>query len=313
MDALLQDVRYALRTLRKSPAFVTITVLTLALGIGANLGIFAVVNAVLLRPLPFREPERLVRVYDDLGRAGARNVGMSVPELQDLEKSGVFEHISVLFPGSTALSTGDKVERIELQGTSPSYFDLLGAQPALGRTYTQSEWVPGFLEGAVISDALWKREFGSDPHIIGRRIRVDEDPYTIIGVMPPEFRHPGETTGGDVDIWVATGFAGDPFPSPPQRGRRFLPGALGRLTPGLTLEQAQRRLDGLTVALPQTHPRRQPIMSKPFDMEWTSTPTSLAPGMARKLLGARSNESWAWAASWTMTMSCFFAKAIARS
>src|SRR5579864_3659535 len=211
MDGLLQDVRYALRTLKKSPAFVTITVLTLALGIGANLAIFAIVNAVLLQPLPFREPERLVRVFDDLGRAGAKNVGMSVPELQDLERSGVFEHISVLFPGSTALSAGDKVERIELLGTSPSYFELLGATPALGRTYTQSEWVPGFLDGTVISDALWKREFGSDPHIIGRRIRVDEDGYTIIGVMPPDFRHPGNTLGGDVDIWGATGFAGDPF------------------------------------------------------------------------------------------------------
>src|SRR5476649_1285928 len=111
MDGLLQDLRYALRTLKKSPTFVTITVLTLALGIGANLAIFAVVNAVLLQPLPFREPERIVRVFD---------------------------HISVLFPESTALSGGDKVERIELLGTSPSYFELLGATPALGRIYTQS-------------------------------------------------------------------------------------------------------------------------------------------------------------------------------
>ncbi len=258
MGGMLQDLRSAVRTLRKSPAFVAISVLTLALGIGANLAIFTVVNAVLLQPLPFREPERLVRVYDDLSRAGARDVGMSVPEFQDLEGSGVFEHISVLFSGSTALSGGDRVERIELLGTSPSYFDLLGATPELGRTYTQSEWVPGFLDGAVISDALWKRQFGSDPHIIGRRIRVDEDGYTIIGVMPPDFRHPGKTAGGDVDIWLATGFASDPFPSPPQRGRRFLPGALGRLQPGMTLEQAQRRLDALAMSLQQTYPTYYP-------------------------------------------------------
>ncbi|MGN6393842.1 MAG: ABC transporter permease, partial [Gemmatimonadales bacterium] len=258
MDGLLQDLRYAWRTLRKSPAFVTISVLTLALGIGANLAIFTVVNAVLLQPLPFREPERLVRVYDDLSRAGATDVGMSVPELQDLEGSGVFERISVLFSGSAALSGGDRVERIELLGTSPSYFDILGAAPELGRTYTQSEWVPGFLDGAVISDALWKRQFGSDPHIIGRRIRVDEDGYTIIGVMPPGFRHPGKTSGGDVEIWLATGFSGDPFPSPPQRGRRFLPGALGRLKPAMTLEQAQRRLDALAISLQQTYPTYYP-------------------------------------------------------
>src|SRR5690242_6486462 len=229
MDGLLQDVRYALRTLSKSPAFVTISVLTLALGIGANLAIFTIVNAVLLQPLPFREPDRMVRVFDDLGDAGARNVGMSVPELYDLQRSGAFEQISVIIPASQALSGGDRVERIEFLGTSPSYFDVLGATPALGRTYTQSEWVPGCLDGVVISDGLWKRQFGSDPHVIGRRVRIDEDPYTVIAVMRSDFRHPGNTLGGDVDIWSACGFTVDPYPSPPDRGRRFLPGALGRL------------------------------------------------------------------------------------
>jgi len=258
VDGLLQDVRYTLRTLRKSPAFVTTTVLTLALGIGANLAIFAVVNAVLLQPLPFREPERIVRVFDDVGRAGAKDIGMSVPELDDLRRSGVFEQISAIVPVSSALSGGDRVERIELLGTSPNYFELLGVRPALGQTYTQAEWLPGFLDGVVISDGLWKRQFGSDPHIIGRRVRVDEDPYTVIGVMPPDFRHPGNTLGGDVDIWTGTGFSGDPFPSPPQRGRRFLPGALGRLRPGITLEQAQLRLDALATSLQQTYPNDYP-------------------------------------------------------
>jgi len=259
MGGLLQDFRYAWRTLRKSPAFLTITVLTLALGIGANLAIFAVVNAVLLQPLPFREPERIVRVFDDLGRAGAKNVGMSVPELYDLtERSGVFEQVSAIFPSSGALSGDDRVERILLIGTSPNYFELLGATPALGRTYTQSEWVPGFLDGVVISDGLWKRQFGSDPHIIGRQVRVDEDPYTIIGVMPPDFRHPANTEFGEIEMWTAAGFTGDPWPSPPQRGARSLPGALGRLKPGITLEQAQRRLDVLTASLQQSYPNEYP-------------------------------------------------------
>ena len=258
MDGLPQDLRYALRTLVKSPAFVIITVLTLALGIGANLAIFSIVNAVLLRPLPFREPDRIVRVFDDLRAAGAKDVGMSVPELYDLQRSGVFDQISVIFPVSTALSGGDKVDRVEMLGTSPNYFELLGATPALGGIYTQSEWVPGFLDGIVISDGLWKRQFGSDPHIIGRRVRVDEDPYTIIGVMPADFRHPGNTVAGDVDIWAATGFTGDPFPSPPQRGRRFLPGALGRLKPGITLEQAQRQLDAFAISLQQTYANDYP-------------------------------------------------------
>ena len=261
MDALLQDVRYAWRTLSKSPAFVTITVLTLALGIGANLAIFTIVNAVLLQPLPFREPDRIVRVFDDLRGAGAKNVGMSVPELYDLsERSGAFEQISATFPSSGALSGGDRVERIELIGTSPNYFELLGARPALGRVYTQSEWIPGFLEGVVISDGLWKRQFGSDPHIIGRQIRLDLDerPYTVIGVMPPNFRHPGNTDGGDIEMWTASGFTADPWPSPPLRGARALPGALARLKPGITFEQAQQRLDALTSSLQQTYPNDYP-------------------------------------------------------
>jgi predicted permease len=264
MDGLLQDVRYALRTLRKSPAFVTITVLTLALGIGANLAIFAVVNAVLLQPLPFREPDRIVRVFDDLRGAGAKNVGMSVPELYDLsERSGAFEQISALFPSSGGLWGGDRVERIELIGTSPNYFDLLGAKPALGRVYTQSEWVPGFLDGLVISDGLWKRQFGSDPHIIGRQVRQDlgERPYTIIGVMPPNFRHPGNTDAGDIEMWTATGFTAAPWPSPPQRGARALSGALARLKAGITLEQAQQRLDAFTTSLQQAYPNDYPKQS----------------------------------------------------
>jgi putative ABC transport system permease protein len=258
MDGLLQDLRYALRTLKKNPAFLAITVLTLALGVGANLAIFTVVNAVLLQPLPFREPDQIVRVFDDLRGAGAKNVGMSVPELEDLQRSGVFEQVSVVAPISQALSGGDGVERIEFLGTSPSYFELLGTPPALGRIYTQAEWVPGCLQGVLISDGLWKRQFGSDPHVIGRRVRIDEDPYTVIGVMPPEFRHPGNTVAGDVDIWSACGFSADPFPSPPTRSRRLFPGVLGRLKAGITLEQAQRRLDALAMSLQQTYPNDYP-------------------------------------------------------
>jgi predicted permease len=260
MDGLLQDVRYAVRTLSSKPAFATITVLTLALGIGANLAIFTIVNTVLLQPLPFREPERLVRVFDDLPGAGARDVGMSIPELEDLsERSGVFEKLSAIYPSNSALSGGDQVQRIGVLGTSPNYFEVLGATPALGRVYTQAEWVPGFLDAAVISDGLWKSQFGSDPQVIGRRVRVDEDGYTIVGVMPPEFRHPGNTAGGDIDMWLGTGFKGDPWPAPwLLRGARTLPGVLGRLKPEVTLEQAQRRLDALTASLQQAYPNDYP-------------------------------------------------------
>jgi len=253
MEGLLQDVRYAVRTLRKSPGFVAVTLLTLALGIGANVAIFAVVNAVLLQPLPFRDPERLVRIYDDFRGAGARDVGMSIPELQDLQSSDVFSQVSALFPASVAIGGGDRVERGELLGTSANYFDLLGAKPALGRVYTQADWTPGFQDGVVISDALWRREFGADPKVIGRRVRADEDGYTIIGVMPPEFRHPGSTLSGDVDIWAGAGMVANPFPNPPVRAARFLPGAVGRLKEGLSVEEAQKRVDVLVAKLKQTY------------------------------------------------------------
>ena len=213
IDALHHDVRLAIRTLRAKPAYATALMLTLALGIGANLAIFTVVNSVLLRPLPLREPERLVRVYDDLKGAGAGDVGLSVPELEDLTtRAGVFDEVSATFPASAALAGGDRVERVELLATSPNYFELLQATAAHGRVYGHTEWKPGFLGTVVISDALWRRQFGADVDIIGKTIRLDEDPYTIMGVMPPDFRHPGTTLSGDVDVWGGAGFSGDPFP-----------------------------------------------------------------------------------------------------
>jgi len=258
-----QDMRYALRRLRASPAFVTITVLTLALGIGANLAIFTLVDAVLIRPLPFPEPDRLVRVFDDLGGGGATDVGMSIPELEDLrERSGVFAQISATVSASVALSGGDQVERIELLGTNPNYFELLGVKAALGRVYGQAEWLPGFLDGVVISDALWKRQFGGDPQVLGRKVRLDEDSYTIIGIMPPDFRHPGKTLSGDVDVWAAAGMVAPPFPTPPVRNLRFVPAAIGRLKPGLTLAQAQQRLDSLATQLQQAYPTDYPAQSR---------------------------------------------------
>jgi putative ABC transport system permease protein len=162
VEQTLQDTRYALRTLLKSPGFTAVALLTLALGIGANIAIFTIVNAVLLRPLPFPESERLVRVFDDLNGTGAKDVGLSVPELDDLrDRSGLFESVSGIFPSSTALRGGDRSERIEMLGTSFEYFRLLGANAALGRVIGPSDAVPGFTEAVVISDGLWRRQFGA--------------------------------------------------------------------------------------------------------------------------------------------------------
>src|SRR6202166_839334 len=237
IEQTLQDARYALRTLLKSPGFTAVALLTLALGIGANIAIFTIVNAVLLRPLPFPECERLVRVYDDLSGTGAKDVGLSVPELDDLrDRSGLFESVSAMFPASASLRGGDRTERVEGLTTSFDYFRLLGVSAALGRVIEPSDAVPGFTEAVVISDGLWRRQFGADPHVLGRRILADEDGYTIVGVMPPDFRHPGQGLTADVELWTAAGFKANPFPIPPPRVYRYLPGALGRLKSGLTVQ-----------------------------------------------------------------------------
>jgi putative ABC transport system permease protein len=258
--SFIQDLRYAFRILYRSPGFSIVTVLTLAIGIGANVATFCVVYAVLLRPLPFSHPEELVRVFDDLRGTNEQDVGMSAPELWDLQdRSGVFQDISAVAPSNSAVAGGDRTVRAESLVTSPDYFALLGAKPQLGRVYTQQDAVPGFLEPVVISDGFWRRNYGSDPNIIGRKMRLDNDPYTIVGVMPPGFRHPGRTLDTDVEVWIAAGFNALPFPVPADRSQRMLPGAIARLKPGLTVAQAQAQLDGYISQLSRAYPAQYPV------------------------------------------------------
>jgi len=260
---LIQDIRYALRTLLKSPGFTVVAVLTLALGIGANVAIFSVVYGVLLRPLPFPHPEQLVRIFDDLNGPNSQDVGMSAPELWDLEqRSGVFQEVSAVAPGNSAIGGGERTVRAEALITSPDYFELLGAKPELGQVYTRQDTVPGFSEPVVISDAFWRRNYGSDSKIIGRKMSLDRDVYTIVGVMPPGFRHPGRTLDTDVEVWLATEFQGQPFPVPADRTLRFIPAAIGRLQAGLTVAQAQSQLDGYVEQLARQYPAAYPAAAR---------------------------------------------------
>ena len=259
MLSFVQDLRYALRMLLKCPGFTIVAVLTLALGIGANVATFSVVYAVLLRPLSFLHPEQLVRVFDDLRGPNDQDVGMSVPELWDLQdRSGVFQDISAVAPSSSAVGGGERTVRAESLVTSPDYFALLGAKPQLGRVYTPQDAVAGFLEPVVISDGFWRRNFASDPNIVGRKMRLDSDMYTIVGVMSPGFRHPGPTLNTDIEVWVATGFNALPFPVPAVRSQRMIPAAIGRLKPGLTVAQAQARLDAYISQLSREYPAEYP-------------------------------------------------------
>jgi predicted permease len=259
MNTVLHDLRYAARMLRNNLGFTLVAVLTLAFGIGANTAIFSVVYAVVLQPLPFSKPEQIVIIRDDLTARQIENVGLSVDELKDLqERSGVFQQVSAVWPVDANLTGSDRPERIELLAVTANYFDLLGAHAQLGRVFGPEEAkAKGFAEGVVISDGLWKRLFGGDPNILGRKVYADTDLYTIIGVMPPEFRHPGKTLRNDVDIWATAGFVANPFP-PPVRAQRILPGAIGRLKDGMTVDQAQAKIDAMVGQLQTEFPKEYP-------------------------------------------------------
>jgi putative ABC transport system permease protein len=223
MGTLLQDLRYGWRILVKKPAFTIVAVLTLALGVGANTAIFSIVNAVLLRSLPYRDPDRLVRVYFNEPGLGLRDVRFSKPEMDDLlTRADALEDVTPIFEGSENLTGVKQPERVEGVNTSFSYFAMLGVTAQIGRLYGPQDFVPGVAPVVVISDGLWRRAYGADPNVIGRTIRIDNDPLTIIGVLPRGFRHPGPTTSGDADVFAAFGFIGTPFP-PPSRGTRIFP------------------------------------------------------------------------------------------
>lgn len=249
MTTLFQDVRYGLRLLWKSPGFTIVAVLSLALGVGANTAIFSIVNAVLLRSLPFSHPDRLVKIVANNRGVGAQDIGLSVPELDDLRtRAGVFDQVTATQGGPTNLTGGERPQHLELLEVSPNYFSMLGTSAHIGRVFGPGDEAPGFAEAAVISDSLWARGFGRDPGVLGRRLQLDNDPYTIVGVLPPGFRHPGRTVTTDVEIWITAGFRADPFPKP-DRSLRYLPGAIGLLKPGISLEQAQSRLNAFTAQL----------------------------------------------------------------
>ena len=261
---VVSDLRFALRTVWRDRAFSTVAVLTLALGIGANSALFTIVNAVVLAPLPFRSPEQLVRVTADFTVQRTRDLGLSIPELLDLRQSGVFDDIAGVWPVSANLTETDEPERVETALVDASYFALLGVGAQLGRVFDRSDAIPGIAEVAVISDALWKRRFGADPHVLGTKIRIDNDMYSIIGVAPAPFRHPGRGTETDVEVWAPAGWLASPFPPTPIRRAYVLQGGIGRLKGGVTPAAAQARIDALSAQL-----RQQYGADYPASVGWT--------------------------------------------
>jgi predicted permease len=262
MEILFNDIRYAFRIMRKSPGFTVIIILTLALGIGANTSIFSIVNAVLLRSLPYYDPGRLVKITFNNPGIGLRDIPFSVPELEDLKsRAGVFEEVSVVLSGPTNLTGAKQPEHLEMLEVSPNYFSMLGTTPEIGRLFGPQDFALGFAEATVISDGLWRRSYGGDPNILGKRLRMDNDPYTIVGVVPAGFRHPGTTVAKDVEVWVTCGFSGDPYPKP-ARNVKVAREAIGRLKPGIDVTQAQARLTAMASELRTDFPNDYPPEAK---------------------------------------------------
>jgi predicted permease len=265
-ENLLFDLRYAVRMLLRSPGFSFIAIATMALGVGATTAIYSVIDATLLHPLPYPNPAELVRVEDDLTGLGAQDVGISVPEWRDLESSGIFQSVSISSTGADVNLTGSaQPERLGFKHVTPNYFAVLGVDAHLGRTFDPHDATPGYNLEVVISDGLWRREFGADPHIIGKALRLDNDVYQVVGVMPRGFRDQGSTSEEQsTELWLGAGMAGLPF-SPPQRGIRLERRAVtARLKPGLSIAAAEGHLDALVQSLKKQYPAEYPAQS-----EWT--------------------------------------------
>ncbi len=232
MIGLIQDVRYAVRQLRKSPGFTLVAVLTLGLGIGANTAIFSVVEGVLLRPLPYRHSDQLARVWSTSNRL-SRDVS-SYPDFKDwADQNHSFQQLAAYRGQSFNVSGGDHPERIRGLMITSKFFELLDVNPILGRSFTNGEYELGRNHVVLLSSALWQSHFAGDLGVLGRRVKLDDENYTVIGVLPSSFDFPPDETKGGVVL---------PLPPDMRRTHGFLY-VFGRLKPNATLVSAQADLD----------------------------------------------------------------------
>jgi putative ABC transport system permease protein len=230
--------------LLRKPGFAVIAVATLALGIGANTAIFSVVNGVLLRPLPYKDPLKLVRVYTEFPTMDLRKFWMSPPEFVDIQKEAQsWESIGAWSMGGANVATDGEPIRVTAALVTRSLIDALGIQPALGRNFTPEEDVRGGPRTALISHGLWRRAFGEQADIIGKRVEIDTQPYTVVGVMPPGYVFP-PGSNEPAEVWAPFQF--DPA-NPGNRGNHFL-NVIGRLKPDVSIEQARSEIGSLMTA-----------------------------------------------------------------
>src|SRR5690348_4041962 len=249
LETIWQDLRYGARLLRKSPGFTFVAIATLALGIGANTVIFSVVNAVILRPLPFPNPQQLVIVWEsDNNRKIPRGTAPPADFLDWRSQNHVFQYMSAMQISSFNL-TGTGVPQ-QLQGirVSPDFFDMLGVKPSLGRTFLADEEQPGHDRSVILSHELWTSTFGSSPSIVGKNITISDTSYTVVGVLPAGFNLLGRSAR--FDLWLPLSF-------PPEVIRRDNPSviAFARMKPGVTIEQARADMRTITSRLSMEYPK----------------------------------------------------------
>jgi predicted permease len=251
-DEMFQDLRFGIRLLFKNPGMSAIAILTLALGIGANAAIFSVVNGVLLKPLPYPEPERLVRAFEST--QGQPKFPMSPRNFLDYrEQNTVLESFAIYTRDDLELSLDDRPERLSALRISSGFFQTLGFQPLLGREFTRDEELPDNNRAVILSHGLWQQRFGSDPGIIGRKITLSGNPYTVVGVMPTGLQHVGGDYrsfphGENVDVWWPMNLS-----SKSPRFAHFL-NTIGRLKPGVNREKAEAEFNVIADQLAQQYP-----------------------------------------------------------
>ena len=250
MDTLLQDLRFAARVLLKFPGFTTVAVLTLGLGIGGSTAIFSAVDGVLLRPLPFSEPERLVAVWTSQPKRGANKGANSFPDFEDYRtQTDSFEDLAAFRGKGYTLVEGGRAERLEGGRVSASFFPILRVPAGLGRTFTAEEDRPGAPRTALIAHGLWQRRFGASPTVLGQSLLLDGQPHTVIGVLPASFRFPLNIE----DAELFTTMALEDEDSRNERGSHFL-ATIGRLKDGATLQTAEADLAALSARLERSYP-----------------------------------------------------------
>lgn len=245
MQKLLQDLRYAVRTLVKKPGFTFIAVITLALGIGASTAIFTVVDAALLRGLPYKSPERLYHIWESTPQKEFAQREFSYPDYQDYQQNGVFEEIAAYTGGGAILSGRGEPERIFTPSATANFFSVLGVEPVIGRAFQPGEDKPGAPRVTMLTYGMWQRRFGGDVGIIGQSLTLNGDSYTVIGVLPASFQFALRSA----DLWR-------PYqPTEAQLTRRFMHGTnvIGRLKSGVSLEQAQSELSVIASRIEQEH------------------------------------------------------------